>query len=93
MLDLLTNLPPLFVKSLLFATPLYFLMGKWIYQDWHDFVDSLRFLYQPSWLSLLRGEWHEDNWATLKFFFFLCCCLGCAGIVYKVLDGLSKQNV
>jgi hypothetical protein len=77
--------PPLFIKSLMWAIPLYLYGAKLFFGDFSGLLDSLRFFYQPSWLSMLRGEWHDDNWASLKFFLYLAYCLACAGTVYKVV--------
>jgi hypothetical protein len=85
--ELLSELdnPRLFVKSLIWATPLYLFGGKLFFRDWGGFLDALRFLYQPTWLSALRGEWHDDNWASLKFFLYLAYCLACADVLYRFL--------
>jgi hypothetical protein len=66
------------------SIPLYIGIGQLFYDNWDDFLDSLRLLYQPQWLSVLRGEWQEDNWASLKFLLFLICCLAAATSIYKI---------
>jgi hypothetical protein len=48
--------------SLLMAAALWRLFFK----DLPDFVECLRFYFQPNIISLFRGEWQQDWWASLK---------------------------
>ncbi|MEJ7139061.1 hypothetical protein [Amphibiibacter pelophylacis] len=73
----------LFVMALV-SLPLYIWIGRWVFDDWEDFLESLRYLYQPQWLSALRGEWHEDNWGSIKFLCFLILCATIATGLYKL---------
>jgi hypothetical protein len=36
------------------------------FKDAADFIDCLRLYFQPSFISLLRGEWRDDWWASMK---------------------------
>ena len=56
------------------SIPLYWVIGRFVFDDWQDFLDHLRLWYQPIWLSALRGEFHEDLWAQVKLFMFLGLC-------------------
>jgi hypothetical protein len=76
--------PTLFIVCAFAAIPAYIAAGSVFYDNWEDFLESLRLFYQPSWLSLLRGEWGEDNWATFKLFFYLAVCAALATAAYKV---------
>lgn len=80
----LLDRPTLFIGSAIIAIPIYIGIGRLFFDSWDDFLDSLRLLYQPQWLSALRGEWHEDNWVSLKLLLYLIFCLACATTVYKV---------
>ncbi|BBP01088.1 hypothetical protein SFSGTM_17960 [Sulfuriferula nivalis] len=81
----LLDRPNLFFVCLFVASPAYIAVGSVFYDSWEDFLDTLRLFFQPSWLSLLRGEWSEDNWATLKLFFYLVVCLALATALYKAV--------
>jgi hypothetical protein len=48
--------------TVMMAAALYRLFFK----DFSDFVECLRYYFQPNFISLLRGEWQEDWWASLK---------------------------
>jgi hypothetical protein len=56
------------------SLPIYWLLGRFFFDDWRDFLDHLRLWYQPFWLSALRGEFNEDMWAQVKLFLFLGIC-------------------
>lgn len=59
--------------------PVYLGLGKLIFDDWACFFESIGFWLTPDWISMLRGQWAEDWWGTLKLFVFLGLC---AGVVY-----------
>ncbi|WP_428634742.1 hypothetical protein [Sedimenticola sp.] len=63
------------------SLPVYWLLGRFFFDDWQDFLDHLRLWYQPFWLSALRGEFNEDMWAQVKLFVFLGICFGWALVV------------
>jgi hypothetical protein len=48
--------------SLVMAAALFRLFFK----DLPDFIECLRFYFQPNIISLFRGEWEQDWWASLK---------------------------
>jgi hypothetical protein len=62
---------------LLVNIPIYVFIGKFFYGDWYDFTEGLRYLFQPGWLSALRGEWDKDFTETVKLyaFIFVCFCV------------------
>lgn len=76
--------PMLFLGASFAAIPLYIGIAQIFFDGWDDFLDSLRYIYQPQWLSLLRGEWYEDQWASIKFLFYLLVCIAMATTVYKI---------
>jgi hypothetical protein len=58
--------------SLLMAAALWRLFFK----DLPDFVECLRFYFQPNIISLFRGEWEQDWWASLKLGVWLTLAVG-----------------
>ncbi|MGZ0706774.1 hypothetical protein ACWPKO_00365 [Coraliomargarita sp. W4R53] len=36
-----------------------------------DFFDAIRHCFTPDFISLLKGEWTEDQWNELKLFVWL----------------------
>ena len=66
--------PDLFLRSLWFAAPVCLFLGRMFYGSWGDFLEALRYLYQPGWLSLLRGEYDKDSWETLVFYIYVGLC-------------------
>ena len=36
------------------------------FKDLPDFIECLRFYFQPNIISVFRGEWEQDWWASLK---------------------------
>ena len=69
-------------KSAAVCVPLYYLFWKFIFGSWDDFLDALRYWFQPNWLSALRGEFGDDFYASLKMFFFLLLCGGSTFLVF-----------
>ncbi len=64
-------LAPVAILSL----PVYWFVGRLFFESWQDFLEHLRFWFQPIWLSALRGEFHEDMWAQVKFLLYLLICI------------------
>lgn len=80
--------PVMLFWALIVAIPLYVFSAKIWFDDYDGFIDALTYWFQPQWLSMLKGEWHEDNWQSLKFMFFLLTCFCCLIGVYKMLKWL-----
>lgn len=76
--------PMLFIGSAIVAIPLYFGIAQIFFDGWDDFLESLRYIYQPAWLSALRGEFYDDQWASVKFLVYLVVCVATATMVYKI---------
>ena len=73
--------PHILIIVAVISLPLYWLIGRYFFDDWRDFLDHLRLWYQPIWLSAFRGEFGEDMWAQAKLFVFLGLCAGWAFFV------------
>jgi hypothetical protein len=73
----------LLFKSAAVCVPLYYLFWKFLFRSWDDFLDDLKYYYQPFWLSALRGEFGDDFYASLKLYFFLLLCGGSTFLVYR----------
>ena len=54
--------------------PFILLLGKLLFGSWHGFGEAVRYALMPDIFSILRGEWLEDAWATLKLLVFLAVC-------------------
>ena len=76
--------PDLLIKILLLAIPLYVWIGTWFFDGFEDFLDSLRLLFQPSWLSAFRGEAQDDMWSELRFLFYVLMCAAFVTGMYKL---------
>lgn len=46
------------------------------FKDLPDFIECLRFYFQPNIISLFRGEWEQDWWASLKLGVWLTLAVG-----------------
>jgi hypothetical protein len=76
--------PLLFIASFFLAIPFYFMTANLFFDGWDDFLENLRYLYQPWWLSALRGEYYEDQWSGVKMLFFIICCISFLILIYKL---------
>jgi hypothetical protein len=57
--------------------PVYFGLGWLFFGDWDEFLESLWFWITPDIISLFRGEWEQDWWAEIRFWFWIGCCAAC----------------
>ena len=48
--------------ALAMAAALY----RLFFRDFADFIDCVRFWFQPDLISILRNEWQQDMWGTMK---------------------------
>lgn len=85
MLDLVENSKLLMILMVI-NLPLYFFIGKSFYNSWVDFTEALRYLFQPGWLSAIRGEFNDDFWETLKFYCYIATCAALVAIQYKMFS-------
>lgn len=54
--------------------PFMLILGKLLFGSWQGFWEALRFTLTPDIVSILRGEWLEDQWASLKLIVFFVLC-------------------
>ena len=64
----------------LFSFRLFFSSGR-------DFVEAIRFYFQPDLISAFRGEWMEDKWASAKLFVWLAISVVAGVYGYGFLGG------
>lgn len=83
MLDFTEN-PTLLVILAVINIPVYYFIGKVFYKSWYEFTEGLRFLFQPGWLSVIRGEFTDDFWETLKLYAFFIFCATAVIVQYKI---------
>lgn len=57
--------------------PLYFYLGKLLFDDWDGFGEALGYLFTPDTYSFFRGEGADDFFATFIFHIFLALCAAC----------------
>ena len=57
--------------------PLYVVLGWLFFNDLGHFVDAIRSWFTPVEVSALRGEYHEDRWASFKLALWLLACAAC----------------
>ena len=85
MLDVVENSKLLLILMII-NLPLYYYIGKRFYDSWADFTDALRYLFQPGWLSAMRGEFSEDFWETLKLYCYVATCAAFVAIQYLIFS-------
>ena len=61
---------------LVFVCGLPFILaaGRLAFGSWSGFFEGVRFLLTPDFISMLRGEWGEDQFATAKILLFVFVC-------------------
>lgn len=68
--------------------PLYFAAGWAYFGDWDGFLESVRYFFTPDIISILRGEWEDDQWAQLKLVFYVLTCAALVVGVHYLLKAL-----
>jgi len=43
-----------------------FVLFNILFETWDEFLECLKYWIKPDILSMIRGEYWEDNWAELK---------------------------
>lgn len=69
-----------YLQVIVYGLPAILMMGKLFFGSWTGFRESVRFLLTPDLVSILRGEWGADQWATARIVLFLALT---AGAVYS----------
>ncbi len=66
------------ILALLANLPIFWLLAFALFEK-GEFVESIRYVFTPNLISLFRGEWVEDQWATLKFHLWALLCAAAVG--------------
>ena len=56
--------------------PIMLLLGMLMFGSWKGLLAALRFLVMPDIVSWWRGEYFEDQLATIKLVAFVLLCVG-----------------
>ena len=67
-----------FLAASIFACLLFHLF----FHDWADYLEALRYIFQPNWLSLFRGEYMRDVWMSFKASLFHLLILATGILVF-----------
>src|SRR4051812_344942 len=51
---------------------------KPFFGDWSGFWECVKFWFTPDVVSMVRGQWEDDRWSTLKLFVWLGLTVGAA---------------
>ena len=73
--------------SILVGALVAWLLFKVFFEDFGDFMECVRYWFTPDIISAFRGEWTEDQWASMKLFLYLGLSIA-SGILTNV--GLHK---
>ena len=69
--------------------PLYFVLGWAFFKNWAGFWECARFWITPDIISLFRGEYWDDWWASFKLGLWIAACVACvlceAAIIGRIL--------
>jgi hypothetical protein len=78
--------PILMAVVAVFSWPIYTNLAKLFFGDrYEDFGETLRYLLQWDWISLLKGQYWNDWDATFKFNVFLFMCIGWVAAITEIL--------
>ena len=77
--------PHLVFASLGLGAFVAFCFFKPFFGDWSGFRECIRYWFTSDLISLFRGEWTEDRWASLKLFVWLALSVGTMFLAYYQL--------
>jgi hypothetical protein len=73
------------------------LLYRLFFKDFHDFIECMRFYFQPDIVSMFRGELLDDWWGSTKFVVWVVISLAMgAATLYKLpqlIPGLKHKAV
>jgi len=81
----LVDHPGIFLLAAILGVPVYFEIGKMIFDDWDGFLDCRKAWYLPLWLSVWRGEVENIRIKVLSVALFVLLSLLVTSAVYKSL--------
>ncbi len=56
--------------------PIYFLLGKCMFDDWAGFLECMKYWVTPDSWSFFKGEALDDWFAEMKLFIWMAGCIG-----------------
>ena len=62
------------------------------FEDMEDFGEAFRYSLTPDFVSLLRGEWMEDYWQSMKLGIFLLLVLGAGFLTWMGLSQIGQTQ-
>lgn len=65
-----------------------FFFFKPFFDDWSGFWVCVKFWFTPNLISMFRGQWEEDWWATTKLFVWFGLSVGAAILAFYQLPDL-----
>lgn len=77
--------PHLVIASLGLGVFVAFCFFKPFFGDWSGFWDCMRYWFTPDLISMFRGVWDEDRWATMKLFVWFALSVGTMLLAYYQL--------
>jgi len=64
------------------------LLFRTFFDDFENFKECVGYWFTPDIISLFRGEWMENEWASAKIFLYFAICVGSG---YGTYWGLHKR--
>jgi hypothetical protein len=62
--------------SILIGSLMAWLLFRFFFDDFGDFMERVRFWITPDIVSMFQGEWLENEWASTKLFIYVGLCVG-----------------
>lgn len=81
-----TDHPKILILVGALSTPIYITFAKIFWgEKFESLGETIKFLFTPDILSLFRGRFWDDWYATTKFNVFLLLCFGWAAAITELL--------
>jgi len=61
--------------SIVIGLVVAWLLFRVFFNNFADFTECVGYWFTPDIISMFRGEWAEDRWASLKLFLYVALCV------------------
>ena len=69
------------------------LLYMWLFKDWDDFLECVKFWLMPDIVSMFRGKYWEDAWAEFKLLLWLGISIGVGALYAPEIFVLSEKRI
>lgn len=78
---------------LILNIPLYKIIYRFIFRDYDDFEESVKYSFTPDIYSLFKGRYWKDQIGEAKLSFFVIACIIVIVVEYSIIKALISMLI